>query len=789
MALSAHMPLKFSDFSVPKVSKYLVGCKVIFGDTSSRLRRKPIAASLIKIGYVCKIGEPYVVLISRIVRFHWFIISNMSSFLRFVHLRDHPGILRADQFVELSPGINILYGLNGSGKTSFLRRVASAIIHWDADEVSSIDLKSILSMSRGLDLFLEMGEGLSTSTRYDDVQELIKPLYHSTFNRTFGPGPCNLEQVKWDYLEGVIGFPIRSDSDNYYLTQELDEESISEDAVLKWTEGKPLLKYSLNEDEDNYYEISLIHRINLLTNFQKEEWEKIKYRLDLIKDSLLELWNQDNFEEYRHHLNKHFFDHIWNQETQNLLINSNNFGFGKLGIFYITDFYNATEHYISLPSLGFSKSSGIWAIFEKSLFNEKLERTNDSEEEINVSTLNNIFRAGDSHMDRLAREEKLQANANEITESANLIFSKLMLDAPRLVFMQSIHQLPEVGPSFSWYFSIDGKENSWHSLSELSLAQRRWAEISINLAFLQRESIWIRKPILIIDEPEASIHITGQRHLLQGLVWLQNEYDLQILIASHSPLFLEISNAKIFELKKEDSGSLLRDLPKDLRSELSSLGIEPVDLLRGVNYFLIVEGQHEIDIINTLFSTEFAQMKIHLLPLRGAKNLTSIVNSSFIFEFSNAKVVVMLDNLEKENVSRVWSDSRNMLAEEKLEDIKKYILDNLPANERIEYKFLREFMVRAIEVGLDDRVNFFSMSKQDIIEYLPCESFVRNENWDTLRNKWNESKTKLDFKSWITKTYNFTFDSNKIKESVEEMDIIHEDLTDLLNFFGENKIK
>ena len=118
-----------------------------------------------------------------------------------------------------------------------------------------------------------------------------------------------------------------------------------------------------------------------------------------------------------------------------------------------------------------------------------------------------------------------------------------------------------------------------------------------------------------------------------------------------------------------------------------------------------------------------------------------------------------------------------------LDQAKEFILKNLPAAERIENKFLREFMSRVLDENRSERVEVFGMSKKDIIEYLPSNYFVSGSTWSKLHEEFISQNEFKDFKKWMTKKYNANFSSENIIEAVRGMDSIHVDLTNLINNF------
>ena len=94
--------------------------------------------------------------------------------------------------------------------------------------------------------------------------------------------------------------------------------------------------------------------------------------------------------------------------------------------------------------------------------------------------------------------------------------------------------------------------------------------------------------ICLIEEPENHLHPTLQRHLAREIDRLANENELQILIATHSPVFQQMniweSTAKVFSTESDK----ITEYSKS-RNMLDQLGIKASDLSQS-NGIIWVEG-------------------------------------------------------------------------------------------------------------------------------------------------------------------------------------------------------
>jgi hypothetical protein len=694
----------------------------------------------------------------------------MKSYLHSLHLKDTPGPLEGDQYFTLNENINIFYGLNGSGKTNLIRTIVACI--------ENLELSGeFKDYSLFADLLFPIVDEKINDDRWDWNGD------HKIFTHVYQwGGPQTLDEIKFDLCDSVIGYPATEDSSDVYVFPTLPEEFqidsyLDKSSIDFWLQGSPLIHFSpMDTKGKQRYQINITHVKELMNEELKNKWYGLINRFIEADKRADELFPEENDLDYM----VKQLEFIETEVTQkvvkekNVFLNNANFLWKRVS----SAPFPSNNKFVHLPTLGYAKSIRMRAVYENNLFDS--DDDTKSNEDIDAFT---IIKLVYWPRDIKKNMEILEKESEKISHEVNLIYSKLMYGAPELAFLPTEHVYAVTGNSYSWYFKV-ANGFGFLPLNKLSLAQKRWAILSIKIAFLHfglKSYSESSKNALVIDEPESALHITAQQYLVGGLRWLTEERNIQLFIATHSPLFMNYQNAKLFEIRKEINGSKIYELNSNLRESMHELGLEPVDLLRQISTFLIVEGQHELDIFQELFNEELIKRKVHLLPLRGATNLSSIVNSSFIFDFSNAKISIILDNLEIDEVQKIWREAIQMTDRNELDDAKKFILRKLPAGDRIENKFLREFMNRVLEENLTERIELFGMSKKDIIEYLPADYFIQGSNWGILTQEFKEQKEEKDFKKWLGKKYKADFSSENIRKAVQEMDSIHPDLTNLIN--------
>jgi len=314
-----------------------------------------------------------------------------------------------------------------------------------------------------------------------------------------------------------------------------------------------------------------------------------------------------------------------------------------------------------------------------------------------------------------------------------------------------------------------------------SRAEVRW------LAFARQA----RGQWLFLDEPEAGLHRTGEADLAATLLsptWAVLEEndsehgqvrDRTIVVATHSPEFLALADANIVHI---DEGRA-RPLTSIDRENLAVLGLRPADLLSRVRTFLLVEGEHERIVFETLFRDELHRLRVSIVVARGGKNMKDVFDSQVLFDFSDAHVVALLDNMDADHVDDLWSRARNLSAVGQVDEAGVLVREQLPRKGSGENRFLAQFLTRALEEGEHERVGAWGLAKEDIILYLPPTPFGIKRTWDEALKDY-DSDVHGSLKPWLTKKFGADFNLDNIRVAAESIDEIPGEFTALLSFLG-----
>lgn len=129
--------------------------------------------------------------------------------------------------------------------------------------------------------------------------------------------------------------------------------------------------------------------------------------------------------------------------------------------------------------------------------------------------------------------------------------------------------------------------------------------------------------IILIDEPEMGLHPDLQRKFLSYLNKIAEEKDIQIFIATHSPVLLNYADLMSYYRITNSKGN--REVtfvsPDAIHTILSDMGIRPSDVFNQ-DICLLVEGSSDVIffeyIIQNLYSEEFKNISVGVVQYGGS---------------------------------------------------------------------------------------------------------------------------------------------------------------------------
>ena len=387
--------------------------------------------------------------------------------------------------------------------------------------------------------------------------------------------------------------------------------------------------------------------------------------------------------------------------------------------------------------------------------------------------------------ERLTPDSGIMWFVEFITWRANRYYSLLLANAPTLQF--------DLESPNEWFkgklplWSVAGPWSTYGNiyLESLSSAERRWASIAIELAINIGTG-----GFFLIDEPEAALHRSAEQQMAKGLMEIARERDLAVIVATHSPEIIDAPGVSVQLVRRADQmlsdGRKLERFLSSSKIDLKNFGLLPSDLLRRQSAFLLVEGQHDLVILESLVGEELRRLKIEMIPMRGASQLPGTVDSRVLYDFTDAHVFVLLDALDPKAVHDIWEKALQMVEADGRRDAIDFLGEKLKALKIDESRYLAGWGQRALETELEARLTPLVLSKPDIVDYLPVADFVANaESWESLRSKLNSDSGSVQsgskFKSWLKENHGADLADKALRESCRNLDHIPADITRLLN--------
>jgi len=453
--------------------------------------------------------------------------------------------------INQKKGVCIIYGINSSGKTTILN-IINLISNQDYNRIVEYDFKkitlwfghsTIFSLEKrkarisffGKYPFIELWCSLSCNN--EEMNFSIGPYYISrSLNRIKQVNPWGIQtafdapwgiQRAFDALVNVsrdLQFQYLKKPKSFIKRRRKDDPEIL-NKLLKYLQDyerylKKQTSLNLNRKEIEEKYLSRISTLSIQTQrirALEQIISLIYYRTEDISDYL---FNQEDMEPEIEVVN------INSEEIRNQITNYREKG-ERIHQAYESNYYDRQEEYI--------KSGEFLKITENKIQNEiellrkKLDflRTIDIIDEKTSQELETIIsqKTNTKYFGRLCFEiEEAKKKIDFYYDFADKIslFMKLI---NRKFTNKKITITREKGIS-----AVLGKSDKTIQLSKLSSGEKQLLIIYYELIFNTEKNT-----LVLIDEPELSLHVTWQEEFINDLYEIQNVSDLYFLIATHSP--------------------------------------------------------------------------------------------------------------------------------------------------------------------------------------------------------------------------------------------------------------
>jgi hypothetical protein len=195
----------------------------------------------------------------------------------------------------------------------------------------------------------------------------------------------------------------------------------------------------------------------------------------------------------------------------------------------------------------------------------------------------------------------------------------------------------------------------------------------------------------------------------------------------------------------------LEDLPSGLNLNPAMLGMDPADLLQHARVFLVVEGLHDEVVVRALLGEELDDCGVVVVPMRGVTKLPEIIDSQFLFDYTTARLVVLVDSGEDRDPADAWDVAVMAASTGDLDEARQILLERLD-RKVAEESLIQEFGRKALDAGREDRVQIVAISPPDLLDLLPVRAIVPDaptDDRERLRKHDQAPMSGSNFKRWL----------------------------------------
>lgn len=357
---------------------------------------------------------------------------------------------------------------------------------------------------------------------------------------------------------------------------------------------------------------------------------------------------------------------------------------------------------------------------------------------------------------------RIVSDANEILAA---MFERRLLLSARV---NTVQHLFRGEPAVQWFASVDGRTPI--ALERLGAAHSRFASFAIQQATSKtfraeppkhplpgfRPQRWLSAAV--IDEPERALHQAAIGAVAQGLSALA-EY---VVVASHAPEVLSCAGSR-FLVTVDQFGLVRVERPTiavstaSLKEQAVKLCMAPDKLVSTADVILLVEGQHDVEVLTEFLAPEVQRHILLLLAMGGTDGLSSIAEAAYLFASSSAPIIVCLDSLDT-SVSADLTQIKQLPRQ----DERRQVLATLRSTPRYkkhpEMRALLELITSATEHDRLDRLHVHAFTKPDIVRYIDVNLMsTRPGSWEELEAQFLQARGQTEwrrgdgqpFKDWV----------------------------------------
>ncbi len=234
------------------------------------------------------------------------------------------------------------------------------------------------------------------------------------------------------------------------------------------------------------------------------------------------------------------------------------------------------------------------------------------------------------------------------------------------------------------------------------------------------------------------------------------------MFATHAPALVNPDRFNVVHVDRHQNGEVRANRmqftqwaePKRLAAEL---GWTVADVLQKIRKWIVVEGQHDMVVLDAVFGNELAERGWALAPLHGARQVSTAFTSRILLDFTEATIRVVLDHIDAEAVKQ-FDKARDLYLDGQYGQSKR-LLEQMGSQKApaasAEVDHLARAAAEAVGRRTLHRIEFVGLARPDILNYLDPADLGLTSSWDELLDQYRKihpgRMSGSAYKKWLKK--------------------------------------
>lgn len=300
----------------------------------------------------------------------------------------------------------------------------------------------------------------------------------------------------------------------------------------------------------------------------------------------------------------------------------------------------------------------------------------------------------------------------------------------------------------AWNFKFDNGNLIFDWDSELNESTKRWIYRAIQVVGM----LDVKSPykIVIWDEPEFGLHPSAILNVKRFILPFLKRNNIKVIFTTHSTV-LGNSAQQVLSCRRQSKyphDPVLQSVPAINETVLEDLGITKFELLSSIKKILVVEGDHDKFVLESVFGDALNDLGVKIFTIGGTHELLGLPQSQLIIEYLDAEIFILTDGLNRSffnlNNRKYLEEISAAIAQGDLKSARDAIfsLERADYNESAEISklipVLKTFLTMAKKDFVIQRIHFLMLEKDDILHYLDPKiaisklDVVRYSSWEDI---------------------------------------------------------